>query len=1137
MNHVLHRSFKPAKCKTSLKLAVARLKLLKNKREVQVRSMKRDLAHLLETGQEKTAMIRVEHVVREEKTMAAYDFIDIYCELIVARLPIIESQKTCPIDLKEAVSSLVFVSPRCADIPELEDVRKQFTAKYGKEFITSALELRPNCGVNRTVVENLSARTPDGQTKLKILSEIAKEHNIEWDPKAFGEKELQPPDDLLNGPKVNEVTTSGGKAETLPTHLPSYGGRPEPTNAAETTGSSWNSHTPDPTHVKNPNMMNKTSGNAVEGRDSAHQGSQNTDQYYPNRQNWNMEFKDATSAAQAAAESAERASFAARAAAELSTYGKFSGQYSRESHDQMMQDQQRYRNERENAGVSGSSLEKEDGRRNNHSASSAGSGKFSREPSMQEQKLHRDERHSTQGTFDSAVETEDSTRRKNKRSTSSLSHRSDIEDDLERKDIYHNKHSSEESKIQSSHFDEQINRPGHTDSMKERITRQPSRSSSSFSDDNGDIMQSSTNDNPPIVFDEYVWDDESTGHKEVSYDSPPRTKSPPQFSESSSIWSPRRDKAETSFPSEFSTRKNETSSHTWSPEQNSGGSLEKSSSGNSNLFTDSKTASVLFERENKASSPSQSIDLPPVTFDESDGVESEIEEEVDNAKSPEPTRHASSFPIKDAHVPFRKPSSYVSSDDSDSDNTYPNRNQGRQGSVRVESLKKDKPYSPVIEEKQPSIRSSRYSLNRDRKNSDDFDTPLSQNKVEDSELPRDFSSGSEEELDLGGLRLRGGLRNKGYKRPPYRKDTPQQTKEDTSEQSKVPHQPSIYEDTSSRYSRTTFASDNDDTEGIKSQSSGSRVHKATSSRTSRTTFAPENVDTERLERQSSGSRVHKDTSPRTSRTTFVSENVDTERLEHQSSGSRVKQLSRPEKSRRSFRTNGSAEQKPVPPVQSWHEEIPESTRRTERPLREEKSEPSRYSETKRPERVPREEKLESSQPQPLREEKSQPSRYSETKRPERVLREEKLESSQPLREEKSQPSRYSETKRPERVLREEKLESSQPLREEKSQPSRYSETKRPERVPREEKLESSQPLREEKSLPSRYSETKRPERVSREEKLESSQSLPVAPEKKPSLDKESMSRENSHKNPGHVHPKLPDYDSFAAHFQSLRSNR
>ncbi|XWS17373.1 hypothetical protein CRYUN_Cryun33cG0061900 [Craigia yunnanensis] len=49
------------------------------------------------------------------------------------------------------------------------------------------------------------------------------------------------------------------------------------------------------------------------------------------RQHWNMEFKDATAAAQAAAESAERASMAARAAAELSSRGNISQQYSTES--------------------------------------------------------------------------------------------------------------------------------------------------------------------------------------------------------------------------------------------------------------------------------------------------------------------------------------------------------------------------------------------------------------------------------------------------------------------------------------------------------------------------------------------------------------------------------------------------------------------------------------------------------------------------------------------------------------------------------------------------------------------------------------------------------------------------------------
>lgn len=37
--------------------------------------------------------VQVEHLIREEKMVAAYDLIELYCELIAARLPIIESQK------------------------------------------------------------------------------------------------------------------------------------------------------------------------------------------------------------------------------------------------------------------------------------------------------------------------------------------------------------------------------------------------------------------------------------------------------------------------------------------------------------------------------------------------------------------------------------------------------------------------------------------------------------------------------------------------------------------------------------------------------------------------------------------------------------------------------------------------------------------------------------------------------------------------------------------------------------------------------------------------------------------------------------------------------------------------------------
>lgn len=59
--------------------------------------------------------------------------------------------RECPPELQEAIASIVFAAPRCSDLPELVHVRNLFAAKYGKEFILAASELRPDSGVNRSV--------------------------------------------------------------------------------------------------------------------------------------------------------------------------------------------------------------------------------------------------------------------------------------------------------------------------------------------------------------------------------------------------------------------------------------------------------------------------------------------------------------------------------------------------------------------------------------------------------------------------------------------------------------------------------------------------------------------------------------------------------------------------------------------------------------------------------------------------------------------------------------------------------------------------------------------------------------------------------------------------------------------------
>ncbi|KAL0726080.1 hypothetical protein Bca4012_022173 [Brassica carinata] len=199
---LFRRGFNSSKCKTAAKMAVARIKLLRNKRQVVVKQMRRDIALLLQSGQDATARIRVEHVIREQNILAANEIIELFCELIVSRLTIITKQKECPVDLKEGIASLIFAAPRCSEIPELGDLKDIFEKKYGKDFVSAAIELRPTCGVNRMLIDKLSVRHPGGEFKLKIMKEIAKEFQVDWDTAETEQELLKPQEEAIDGPRA-----------------------------------------------------------------------------------------------------------------------------------------------------------------------------------------------------------------------------------------------------------------------------------------------------------------------------------------------------------------------------------------------------------------------------------------------------------------------------------------------------------------------------------------------------------------------------------------------------------------------------------------------------------------------------------------------------------------------------------------------------------------------------------------------------------------------------------------------------------------------------------------------------------------------------------------------------------------------
>ncbi|KAL0424742.1 UNVERIFIED_CONTAM: ist1 [Sesamum radiatum] len=266
--------------------------------------MRKEIAEFLQAGQEAIARIRVEHVIREQNTWEVYEILELFCEFVLARVPILESQRECPTELREAVASIIFSAPRCSDLPDLLNVRNLFAAKYGKEFIAAASKLRPDTSVNRTIIEKLSVSAPPADVKLKVLKEIALEYNINWDSTKTETEFSKKPEDLLNGPKqLAEQPHAHSKPESR-----------EDSSIVDHSAASLNGKKVD-RYVQPPTSLGSNSSVAprIIGSSTREQKVEPISEI----KSTSIQSSDVLKRARAAIAAAERASAAARAAAEL----------------------------------------------------------------------------------------------------------------------------------------------------------------------------------------------------------------------------------------------------------------------------------------------------------------------------------------------------------------------------------------------------------------------------------------------------------------------------------------------------------------------------------------------------------------------------------------------------------------------------------------------------------------------------------------------------------------------------------------------------------------------------------------------------------------------------------------------------
>ncbi|KAE9346197.1 hypothetical protein PR003_g7557 [Phytophthora rubi] len=218
--------FNVNKLKPNLKMAVHRIGIVKNKKANAAVAQRREVARLLADGKEEKARIRVEGIIRDDFTMEGYEILELLCELLAERANLIKTEADCPYDMREAVCTLIWAASR-TEIPELAEVKKQLTKKYGQDFEAAAIRNVDGC-VNERVIQKLSVQPPSAFLVVNYMKEIAKEFKVDWEPDEAQVTDPLAPIPAPTGATVASAAVSGPDFAALyasappPGNIPSY---------------------------------------------------------------------------------------------------------------------------------------------------------------------------------------------------------------------------------------------------------------------------------------------------------------------------------------------------------------------------------------------------------------------------------------------------------------------------------------------------------------------------------------------------------------------------------------------------------------------------------------------------------------------------------------------------------------------------------------------------------------------------------------------------------------------------------------------------------------------------------------------------------------------------------------------------
>ncbi|KAF9685235.1 hypothetical protein SADUNF_Sadunf03G0033700 [Salix dunnii] len=161
-----------------------RLEAFKKKKNSVIKYLKNDMADLIKTDLAYNAFCRAEGLLAEQNMIIYYNFIEQFCVCILSNLSLMNKQKECPEECREAVQSLVYAAARFSEFPELRDLRSVFIDRYGPPL---------EVFVNKEFVDMLKPKSITKEMKLQLMQDIAHEFSIQWNSKSLEQKLFKPP--------------------------------------------------------------------------------------------------------------------------------------------------------------------------------------------------------------------------------------------------------------------------------------------------------------------------------------------------------------------------------------------------------------------------------------------------------------------------------------------------------------------------------------------------------------------------------------------------------------------------------------------------------------------------------------------------------------------------------------------------------------------------------------------------------------------------------------------------------------------------------------------------------------------------------------------------------------------------------